>query len=270
VSRRAAFAIKTSSNRRNSATERQRSTCRRSPSLSYNGQVGAIRFTHAHNQKPIIPNFFVQKVRRPAVTVAVLRFARVVLASWRLWGMLTANNPSSFTTLSSAILLFRSSSSEDRRALGQSSVSHRFVTSSLRRWKLMAETKTAIRLSESAFVTKSRPHRAQWCWMTVCPDSMTTGRGLASQRCVFCVFQISSLNFMPTPKNMNDRCCQVQVKIDHHRLDGVQVARDFHKEQLDVERMRRASASSHTVLPRGKQWVWPRRFMRRLDELLKR
>jgi hypothetical protein len=187
--------------------------------------------------------------------VAVLRFGRVVLASWRLSGMLTVNNPSSFTTLSSAILLFRSSSSEDRRALGQSSVSHRCVTSSLRRRKLMAETKTAIGLSEDVFVTKSRPHRAQWCWITIRSDSMTIGRGLASQRCVFCIFQISSVNFMPTPKKMNDRLCQVQAKIDHHRLDGVQMARDFHKEQLDVQRMRRASASSHTVLPRGKQWV---------------
>ena len=95
-----------------------------------------------------------------AVTGVLLRFGRGVLASRGLWGMLTANN-SSFTTLSSAILLLRSSSSEDRRALGQSSVSHRFVASSLRRWKLMAETKTAMRLSEDGFVTKSRPHRAQ-------------------------------------------------------------------------------------------------------------
>jgi hypothetical protein len=168
--------------------------------------------------------------------------------------MLTVNNPSSFTTLSSAILLFRSSSSEDRRALGQSSVSHRCVTSSLRRRKLMAETKTAIGLFEDVFVTKSRPHRAQWCWITIRSDSMTIGRGLASQRCVFCVFQISSVNFMPTPKKMNESALS-KVKIGHHRPDRVQTARDLHKEQLDGERMRRASASSHTVLPRGKQWV---------------
>jgi hypothetical protein len=83
---------------------------------------------------------------------------------------------------------------------------------------------------------------------------MTIGRGLASQRCVFCVFQISSVNFTPIPKKMNESALS-KVKIGYHRPDRVQTARDFHKEQLDGERMRRASASSHMVLPRGKQWV---------------
>ncbi len=62
-----------------------------------------------------------RKSDRGPSLVAVLRFGLFVLAFSRLWRILIANKPSSFSTLSSAILLLRSSSSEDIRARGQSS-----------------------------------------------------------------------------------------------------------------------------------------------------